>query len=252
MIYVLKARHYNGFGIHSPFVFYLVRELIYERTPFTAFSKISAARKSLKQNKRTVNVETPGAPSVKAGATKKIKKLVSENSIPDKYGRLMFRLANHFEARNLLEIGTGTGISTLYLALHDSRASVVTIEGNRQLSILAKGLFEIVGVNNIILITGLFSEEIPEVLSDKEKLDFVFFDGDHRFDSTLEYFEMCLSKVHNDTIFVFDDIHWSPEMEKAWEAIVKHPLVKVSLDLFRIGIVFFRKECVKQHYVVMY
>ena len=127
---------------------------------------------------------------------------------------------------------------------------MTTIEGNAKLAGIALNLFETVGVNNVNLKIGAFDQMLPAELEKKDTLDFVLFDGDHRLKPTLRYFEMCLSKIHNDSIFVFDDIHWSKEMEEAWEAIIDHPLVTVSLDLFRLGVVFFRKECTKQHYVL--
>jgi len=249
---LLKARHYKGFGIHSPFVFNLVRELIYETHPFYAFTRIDAARRMLKRTNHQVGLQTFGAVSVKNKASGKVKHLVSRNSIPLKYGRLMFRLINYFKAREIVEIGTGIGLGTLFLALPDSGGRITTIDGNPELCSLAGGLFEVVGVENARVVNGQFREELPGVLSNLEKLDFVFFDGDHRMGPTLQYFEMCLAKIHNDTIFVFDDIHWSREMEQAWGTIVEHPLVRVSIDLYRVGIVFFRKECTKQHYVVWF
>ncbi len=250
--YLRKARHYKGYGIHSPFVFYVVRELFFEAHTYDAFSKIDSARNMLLKNKQRVNVDTRGAASVKDTKVKRVKDLVNEGSIPPKYGRLMFRMINYFSARNILEMGTSLGAGTLFLSLPHSGAKVTTIEGNRELCSLARGLFDMVEVENVDVVNGSFHEVLPEVLANYEQLDFVFFDGDHRLESTLQYFEMCLEKFHNDTVFVFDDIHWSRDMEKAWHTIISHPKVTVSLDLYRIGIVFFRKECTKQHYVVWY
>ena len=248
--YFLFARHRKGYGIHSPFVFFLVRELAGEKYPFYAFKRVDAARRMLLKNSTVIETHTLGAPSVSNKQQKKIKQLVSEGSLPPKFGKILFRLINHFGARNILELGTGTGLSTLWLALPDSRSGVITIEGNAHLSEIAKQLFEIVEVPNIRVWKGSFAELLPEALDQLARLDFVFFDGDHRKDSVLGYFKICLKKVHNDTIFVFDDIHWSREMEEAWHIISGHPRVTVSLDFYRIGIVFFRKECTKQHYVV--
>ena len=250
--YRLFAGHYKGFRIHPPFAFYLVREVIYERHPFYAFQKIDAARRMLMNNKQKVEVRSDGARSFTGNGRKSIRKIVREGSLPPKYGKLIFRLIDHFHARQILELGTGTGLGTLYMALPDSRSRVVTVESNHQLCLVARRLFEVTEVKNAEVINGVFQDVLPGVLRSFEKLDLVFFDGDHQWGSTIEYFEMCLEKIHNDTIFVFDDIHWSPGMEKAWQDIVRHPRVTVSFDLYRIGLVFFRKECTRQHYVVRY
>ncbi len=80
----------------------------------------------------------------------------------------------------------------------------------------------------------------------------VYFDGHHDKQATLDYFNICLSKVGNNTIFIFDDIHWSHGMSEAWKIICDHPRITVSLDLFQLGIVFFRQECQKQHFIIQY
>ncbi|MGQ1890355.1 O-methyltransferase [Thermophagus sp. OGC60D27] len=250
--YLLKSRHRKGYGIHSPFVFYLVRELFGEEHPFYAFKKIDAAKRMLLKNNMTIGPETLGAPSVTGDKRQKVKHFVKQGSLPAKYGELIFRLVNYFGAKNILELGTGTGLSTLWLALPDSRARVTTIEGSRQLSDFARRLFELVEVNNVRIINDAFNRVLPSLLDTTDHLDFVFFDGDHRREATLHYFELCLKKAHNDTVFVFDDIHWSPDMEAAWETILQHPSITVSMDLYRIGIIFFRKECTRQHYVVRF
>ncbi|WP_010664609.1 O-methyltransferase [Marinilabilia salmonicolor] len=251
-MYLINARYYKGFGIHSPFVFYLVRELFWESHPFYAFEKIDAARRMLLRNKQRVNVDTLGMPSVVSGNKKSIRKLTAQGSIPDKYGKLIFRLVNKLECHNILELGTGTGMATLYMALPSSRAKIFSIDGNEALQRVAASLFEMTDVGNVTLRNGSFKEYLPSVLDEMEFLDFAFLDGDHQYQNTMQYFEMCLKKSHNNSVFVFDDIHWSPDMEKAWHEISHHPDVTVSMDLYRIGIVFFRKECTRQHYVVRY
>ena len=61
---------------------------------------------------------------------------------------------------------------------------------------------------------------------------------------------MLLPKTHNDSIFIFDDINWSKGMQEAWNKIKAHPQVSVSIDTFFWGMVFFRKEQVKEHFKI--
>ena len=83
-------------------------------------------------------------------------------------------------------------------------------------------------------------------------LDYVYIDGNHQKAPTLSYFNQCLLNSHADTVFVFDDIHWSEEMEEAWESIKAHPKVTLSLDLFYMGLVFLREEQLeKQHFNII-
>ena len=52
------------------------------------------------------------------------------------------------------------------------------------------------------------------------------------------------------TVFIFDDIHLSEEMEEAWKEIKKHPKVQVTIDTFYLGLVFFRREQAKQDFKI--
>jgi len=80
--------------------------------------------------------------------------------------------------------------------------------------------------------------------------DLIYFDGNHQKEASLHYFEKLLPLAHNDSVFIFDDIHWSREMEEAWEQIKAHPRVRVSIDTFYWGLVFFRKEQEKEHFSI--
>ncbi len=80
--------------------------------------------------------------------------------------------------------------------------------------------------------------------------DLIYFDGNHQKSATLQYFESLLPTAHNDSVFIFDDIHLSEEMEDAWKEIKKHPKVQVTIDTFYLGLVFFRREQAKEHFKI--
>jgi predicted O-methyltransferase YrrM len=85
-----------------------------------------------------------------------------------------------------------------------------------------------------------------------QTLDLVFFDGNHRYQPTMNYFNLCLKKANENSVFVFDDIYWSNEMTKAWEEIKNHKDVTVTIDLFSVGLVFFRTQQAKQHFILKF
>ena len=251
--YQLKAHYKKGYGLHSPFVFKLVRDIIYCQYPFYAFGRINQLRNKLAKSSHLINVVDYGAgSSVLGGKSREVSGLVKQSSIRSKYGKLLFRIVNETNPESILELGTSIGISTVYLALTDKRRKVTTIEGCPETSQFAGELFDELRCDSIHRITGRFNDVLPAFVAQQSKLDFVFFDGHHLKQATMDYFNICLSKAENDTVFVFDDIHWSKGMEEAWNAIYSHPQVTVSLDLFQLGIVFFRKECQKQHFIVRY
>jgi predicted O-methyltransferase YrrM len=78
----------------------------------------------------------------------------------------------------------------------------------------------------------------------------IYFDGNHSKEATLQYFNLLLPTITNETVWIFDDIHWSTDMTEAWETIKKHPKVKVTIDTFQWGLVFFRSEQEKEHFTI--
>jgi predicted O-methyltransferase YrrM len=181
-----------------------------------------------------------------------ISSIARKSVLPEKFQHLLFKLVSQFKPQTIVELGTSLGITTLYLAAPDSTARVLSLEGNAQLIPLASENISRAGIKNIHIIPGLFSETLPEVLDTVDTLDFVFLDGDHRFESTVEYVKMMLPKLHADSLLVLDDIHWNPDMEKAWKVIQQIPGVTVTIDLYRLGLVFFRTGQVKQHFILTY
>lgn len=249
--YRLKSGHRKGFGIHSPFVFEFVNLILRERRPYYIFSRIEAWRNALSKSQVLIEVNDMGAGSkVNNSAQQKIASIARKNALPKKYGQLLFRIVERYQLRNILEFGTSLGMSTLYLALSNSEARVVTLEGSSTLSELARRTFQEMGTSNVELVQGDFDDTLLKSIQKLPSLDFVFFDGNHRKEPTLRYFKSCLKRANNNSIFIFDDIHWSKEMHQAWNEIIQHPSITISIDIFRMGIIFFRKESKKQHFTI--
>lgn len=249
--YKLTAKHRKGYGIHPPFLYNLIRNVLSQKTNYYALDEIAELRYDLLDCEETINVTDFGAGSkVMKSNVRKIKDIAKHSAINEKFGEMMFRLIDRFKPQTILESGTSLGLGTLYLAMPNSKSQVYTIEGCEETAKKASENFKELKVENVKQIIGNIDEKLPEVLSSINELDFVYFDGNHQKEPTLNYFKQCLQKSHNDTVFYFDDIHWSKGMEKAWEEIKANPEVTLTIDLFFSGIVFFRKELSKQDFVV--
>lgn len=256
--YRLKAR--SNLYVHSPFVFELTESVLKDQRWFYAFDEIEEGyghneglRKRLRAQNKTIEVSDYGAGSHKGKKKqRKISEIVRNAAIAPKYGQLLFRLVSHFKPKVLLEMGTSLGISTLYQAKANNDTKVITIEGCPQTSQWAQISFKYLRTNNVILKTGTFNDVLPKVFATYPSLDFVYLDGHHEKEATLNYFEQLLPHLHKDSILILDDIHWSKGMHEAWEQVIAHPKVKVSIDLFQVGLVFFREEQVKEHFVLRY
>jgi predicted O-methyltransferase YrrM len=250
--YKVKASNGKGHGIHSPFVYDFIRKVLLDKRKFYAYDAIESCRKELLKDKRVLHIEDFGAGSRNQKTNQRtISKIAYSSLKPKKFGQLLFRIVNYYQPENILELGTSLGITSSYLASAKEDANVITIEGSNEIARIAHSNFEKLRLKNISIITGNFDDQLPTFLNTQNKLDFIFIDGNHRLEPTLRYFEMLLPKTQEETILIFDDIHWSEEMEMAWKQIQDHSQVTVTIDLFFIGLVFFRKENkAKQHFKI--
>lgn len=262
--FLLKCQ--NQHGLHSPFVYDLVTKCFYDKTTYAAYDLIIKYRNDLLGNKEKIEVNDFGAGSrVFKSNIRPVFAIAKNAGITLHRAKLLYRLTNYLGVKSALELGTSLGIASSAIAAN-KQTRLTTIEGCKATAQIAKQQFEKYGLDNIRLIHDRFdtvSSEIipsprtpnPELRTTNHNLrtknyDLIFFDGNHQKDATLEYFENLLPVAHNDSVFIFDDIHWSPGMETAWEEIKKHPKVRVTIDTYKWGLVFFRKEQVKQDFKI--
>ncbi len=239
--------------MHSPFVYDLLLSTIYNKKNFYVYLQIEKLRTTLSlSNQKVVCVDLGAGSKVNNSSKKSVQTILSSAAKSPKYAQLLFRLVNHFQPATILELGTSLGISSAYMAAANSKSKLITIEGCEEVAKVAKESFQKLELKNIEQVVGNFDEVLPGVLKNINQLDFVFFDGNHRKAPTLKYFSQCLEKANEKSVFVFDDIYWSTEMKEAWEEIKNNEKVTVTLDLFFLGIVFFRKEQVKQNFIIRY
>ncbi|MDN3551693.1 O-methyltransferase [Mucilaginibacter aquaedulcis] len=252
LLHRLRAK--NRHGLHSPFVYKLVDTVIYDYADQKVYHEVENIRQKLLVDNRVISVTDLGAGSLLNNNKQKRIGDIAANALKQpKLAQLLYRLAAHFKPRNIIELGTCLGTTTLYLQNAAPDAHVYTLEGCPQTAAVAKENFEQVGFTAIDLITGNFDDNLPAVIKDIDKLDFVFVDGNHQKDATLKYFEWCLPKVHEGTLLIFDDIYWSEGMKEAWALIKAHPQVTVTVDLFWIGLVFFKPgRAEKEHFLIRY
>jgi predicted O-methyltransferase YrrM len=206
--------------IHSPFLYNLIISVFDDSTKYPEYTRIETLKKSLLADNRLVSVTDFGAGSkVIRKTSRAVKDITRTSSKSLKTGRLLFRLAKHFQPKTIIELGTSFGLSSAWLAAGSPEAKVYTIEGCPAIAAIASENIKKLNPGNIHLINGLFDEKLPGLLHSLNEVDLVFIDGNHRWKPTVSYFEQCLTKSVNETCFVIDDIHWSDEMEKAWQEI---------------------------------
>jgi len=243
----------NEHGVHSPFVFDLVTKCFYDNTKYSEYEQLKSYRKSLLENKNTIEVTDFGAGSrVFKSNVRAISKIAQTAGITPKNAELLFRIVRYFQPKSILEIGTSLGLATSALSLANENTKIITLEGCPNTLNQCQLQFQSQNSNfqNIEFINTEFSSYLKTNHPSPITHHLIYFDGNHSKKATLDYFEALLPSISNDSVWIFDDIHWSTDMENAWKIIKNHSKVSVTIDTFQWGIVFFRTEQEKEHFII--
>ena len=241
----------NEHAVHSPFVFSLITKCFYDKKSKPEYAILQQYRNALLENKNSIEVTDFGVGSkVFKSNKRKIAQIAKTAGISAKRAQLLFRISNYFQPENILELGTSLGLATSALALGNKNAQIITLEGCPNTANQCQLQLQKFNFNNINPVVTEFSEYLTTHNSQLTTHNLIYFDGNHSKEATLAYFDLLLPTITNDSVWIFDDIHWSAEMEEAWEAIKKHPKVSVTIDTFQWGLVFFRREQPKEHFII--
>ncbi len=250
----VRYRHKAGtaFQVHSPFAYAFYTEVVRskQKIPETLVAA-EQIRKTCLHSPEKIFVNDLGTGGLSKPSERKIKDIMRRYAGSKKDAFLLYRMVNYLKPATILELGTSLGISSIYMALANQNIPLTTIEGCPKTAAAASKNFEKLSLN-INLICGNLDEVLPASLKKMQVAGLVYFDGNHTKEATLRYFDECLNYTDSQSVFVFDDIHWSPGMYEAWTTLCAHPKVTISMDLYRLGIVFFNKKISKQHYVLKY
>lgn len=238
-------------SLHSPFVFKLYQEVI-QKAKNQINPTIEILRTELLQNDFEIELREFGAGSrLNSSNKRRVKEIAKNSSTPAQFSALLASLINHFEYKNIIELGTSLGLNTLYLSQLDVY-KIITFEGDPTLAKFASDHFKKNQRQNIELVEGNIDDTLTARLQYMNSIDLAYIDANHRFEPTLRYFEAILSKCHEKSLIVLDDIHWSKEMNEAWHDIKQRPEVSVSIDLFEGGLLFFDSNLTKGDYVLKF
>lgn len=247
-----RAKAKTQYRLHSPFIFEFYQNVLADKRCFYAYEEIEITRERLEKSQEFIPMDDHGAGSRIRAQGKRLGEIVKRTAVPKKYGRLLFRIANYYNHRSILELGTATGISTAYLAAASRDARVISIEGNKALAEIATRQMKSLEQENVEVLQGTFENWLPGALDEFDRIDLLYLDGNHRKQPTLDYFDRCLPKLANGAVVIVDDINWSKEMTEAWRVLKGRKEVSVSVDLFRMGLLFIKKEQEKEDFILFY
>lgn len=252
--YYFKSK--TKFGIHSPFVFDFITNVLEDQTQYQEYEKVEEQRNKLLHNRNQIEIVDFGILAGKRGYTtsiERIKDIAKRTSISAREGQLLFRIVRNLKPEIMLEMGTSLGISSIYQAAASPDSFFIGIEGCAATAAIAEeNLGKFSEMKNYSIVIGNFNVMLPNVLSKLDKLDYAFIDGNHAYKPTLDYFNKILPYTHERSVLILHDIYWSDEMEQAWNEIKSNPLVSATIDIFSMGIVFFRKGIPKQDFIIKF
>ncbi len=237
----------NAHGVHSPFVFDLISNCFNSKSTENKsdFNEFITFKKQLLTNNSIIKITDYGSGSKYFKSNKRRDSDIAKDvGISNNKAKFLIKIITYFKPVNILEIGTSVGLSTHLLAKNSS-SYVITLEGCKETLQIAKN--NLSQYNNIKFKLGKFDFTLPKIV-ESNSFDLIYFDGNHTKEATLNYFNICLNAKHNNSIFIFDDIYLNKKMQEAWQEIIKHPKVSVSIDIYHYGLLFFRKEQAKQHF----
>ena len=122
-------------------------------------------------------------------------------------GKLLMLLAKMCGARNILEIGTLGGYSTIWLARAlPPGGKLITLEYEPRHADVARANIARAGLANVVeLRLGRAIETLPQLQKEKRgPFDLIFIDADKP--STADYFDWSLKLSHSGTVIVVDNV----------------------------------------------
>lgn len=269
--HLFYLRHRRGYGIHSPSLFELVNGVIYDASGLSVPGEVSKVHRELLRDRTLINAATPGAVTLRAATLRaaapgkagpetsdpgagshvdhaelrSVRSFVRHSSVSPRYGALLYRIARWFQPEIVLELGTGLGVSTLYLAAGSNGVPLHTIEGNSARADFSSDLIKRCGFFSVKVHVGELGDMLESIPGAAGKRLLAFVDGNHRYGPTLAYIRKLIEMAGEEAVIIMDDIYWSRGMYRAWRKILGWSEVRVSIDLFHSGILLLRKDLAK-------
>lgn len=210
-----KVRHHKGHGVHSPFVFNLINNVIEEKRPYYSYQDLKDFLNQFPDKKLTLK----------------------------KDNLLTFRLINYFSAKTILEVGTDDGVNTLCLTAPSSQIECIVVEKDEAKQKTLKDLYTLYP-RNITL------KSTPTIPTD-QSFDCIYVNLDNsNFDET--DISALTNLCHDKSFIIVKGIRTNKKQNKLWKCLTANERRTAELDLFNIGILFFDKQLYRWKYQISF
>jgi len=229
-------RHRKGHGIHVPYLFEFIHRVIFNSEGIECPGMVLQEHRDLKRNL-----------TLAGGDGRSISSFVLRSSVSEKYGALLYRISRWFGPEMMVELGTGVGISTLYLSTASPDTPLHTIEGNTERATFAAQLVSRCMLGPVSIHWGEMDEKLDDILPMMPGRFMAYVDGNHSYEPTVRYVRHLVDRAGDEAVIIMDDIHWSRGMNQAWQEVLSWPEIRISIDLFHMGILLLRKDLQQSH-----
>ena len=230
----LKFLYYskNQYSVHSPFVYQFLTKGLYPKFNQTNFKPFLELRKQLLKNSKIT-----------------ISQFTKTASISPKKAKILFKIIQYFQPKTILELGTCMGLGTTAMQLASKTAKITTVESYKNMGKIAQENFDSQNFKNIKIYHSACDKFLKNQI-ENTIFDVIYINRNRINPTTLDYFTVLINHISNDSFMILEDIHCSQDQKKTWIEIKNHEKVTVSIDLFYFGLIFFRKEQKKQHFIL--
>lgn len=165
-IWIKRFRHRCGYGVHSPFAFEFITNVIYEKAPYYAY-------KELEQQKRRSHIR------------------INRFSLLRKKNRLLFRLVNRIQPVTIWDVGSISSVSS-YLQAAKRSADYIAVADSSSLPVYADVVVDFVYIHepeNIEFVKAAWQHCIRRV----SQHSVIVLEGIHYTDDMRAFWEQCVS-----------------------------------------------------------
>lgn len=241
----------NAHGIHSPFLFDFYNIALKGKLSASDLADYNQIVKKLKHDNSILHHDDYGAGSrVHRSSTLCVSDLAKTSLKSKSRAAMLSRIVDFMEAKSLIELGTSFGTTTYLIAQQNPDCKITSIEGSPEIAAYANSIFKKLPQKNIQLIEGKFEDHFQSCLQEMKPCDILIIDGNHRYEAVKRYYSQALPYLSSEALIVFDDIRWSKGMLKAWKEIIADESVRLSIDLFDMGIVSLNPKLSKEHFLL--
>lgn len=214
--YIKRFRNKRGFGVHSPFAFHLITEIIREKYPFYKFEVIDEAiQKFCEQENKHIT-------------TKKF--------------HILFRLINHLHSSRVLEIGSYYGLSTLSMSLCGAEKSIEVLPLKDR------------DFGRIETLTSQYNLRNIKILPDEAAItgsfDFIYIHAPIPGMTLFETYKRIKSFAKEDGVILIDRIRKDKEAKKEWKQILKYEAPQMVIDQEKRALLFLDKRLNPKSYMI--